>query len=76
MEKKYYIAYGSNLSAEQMKARTPDARIVGVIRRIIRSCNRLIKWSRFDTVSFVPAFLVELLMQNKLRHTRVPCMAQ
>lgn len=29
MEKKYYIAYGSNLSAEQMKARTLDARIVG-----------------------------------------------
>lgn len=26
---KYYIAYGSNLSVEQMKNRTPDARIVG-----------------------------------------------
>jgi len=29
MEKKYYIAYGSNLSVEQMKERTPDAKIVG-----------------------------------------------
>lgn len=29
MEKKYYIAYGSNLSEEQMKYRTPDAKIVG-----------------------------------------------
>lgn len=26
---KYYIAYGSNLSVEQMKDRTPDAKIVG-----------------------------------------------
>lgn len=28
-EKKYYIAYGSNLSVEQMAQRCPDARIVG-----------------------------------------------
>ena len=28
-EKKYYIAYGSNLSVEQMAYRCPDARIVG-----------------------------------------------
>ena len=27
--KKYYIAYGSNLSVEQMAQRCPDARIVG-----------------------------------------------
>ena len=26
---KYYIAYGSNLSEEQMKHRTPDAKIIG-----------------------------------------------
>ncbi len=29
MAGKYYIAYGSNLSIEQMKVRTPDAVIVG-----------------------------------------------
>lgn len=29
MRKKYYIAYGSNLSVNQMKYRTPDARIIG-----------------------------------------------
>ena len=29
MGSKYYIAYGSNLSVEQMKKRTPDAVIVG-----------------------------------------------
>lgn len=29
MSKKYYIAYGSNLSREQMAFRTPDAKIVG-----------------------------------------------
>lgn len=28
-EKKYYIAYGSNLSVEQMAYRCPDARIIG-----------------------------------------------
>lgn len=28
-EKKYYIAYGSNLSVEQMAHRCPDARIIG-----------------------------------------------
>lgn len=28
-EKRYYIAYGSNLSVAQMKVRTPDAKIVG-----------------------------------------------
>ena len=28
-KKRYYIAYGSNLSVEQMKHRTPDAKIVG-----------------------------------------------
>ena len=27
--KRYYIAYGSNLSVEQMKVRCPDARIAG-----------------------------------------------
>ena len=29
MPDRYYIAYGSNLSIEQMKVRTPDAEIVG-----------------------------------------------
>ena len=29
MEKKYYIAYGSNLSMERMKRRCPDAKAVG-----------------------------------------------
>ena len=28
-KKKYYIAYGSNLSVEQMAVRCPDARVVG-----------------------------------------------
>ena len=29
MKKRYYIAYGSNLSREQMAFRTPDAKIAG-----------------------------------------------
>lgn len=30
MAERYYIAYGSNLSIEQMKYRTPDAEIAGI----------------------------------------------
>ena len=30
MKKKYYIAYGSNLSVEQMAHRCPDAKVVGM----------------------------------------------
>ncbi|MGN0609845.1 MAG: gamma-glutamylcyclotransferase family protein [Oscillospiraceae bacterium] len=29
MEKRYYIAYGSNLNIEQMKVRCPNARVIG-----------------------------------------------
>lgn len=29
MEKRYYIAYGSNLNIRQMKMRCPSARIIG-----------------------------------------------
>jgi len=29
MEKRYYIAYGSNLNIQQMRFRCPDARIIG-----------------------------------------------
>ncbi len=29
MEKKYYIAYGSNTFEEQMKRRCPDSRLIG-----------------------------------------------
>ena len=29
MSKRYYIAYGSNLSTRQMRYRTPDAKIAG-----------------------------------------------
>lgn len=32
MEKRYYIAYGSNLNIEQMRYRCPDARIIGTAR--------------------------------------------
>ena len=30
MKKRYYIAYGSNLSVEQMAQRCPDAKVVGM----------------------------------------------
>ena len=30
MKKKFYIAYGSNLSVEQMAHKCPDAKVVGM----------------------------------------------
>ena len=32
MEKRYYIAYGSNLNREQMKFRCPDAKAIGMAK--------------------------------------------
>jgi len=32
MEKKYYLAYGSNLNLKQMKVRCPNAKVVGTIK--------------------------------------------
>ena len=29
MDKRYYIAYGSNLNYEQMRWRCPDAKVIG-----------------------------------------------
>ena len=33
MQKRYYIAYGSNLNVRQMRWRCPDARIIGTAER-------------------------------------------
>lgn len=41
MAKKYYIAYGSNLSVEQMADRCPDAKVVGTA--ILYGCQLLFK---------------------------------
>ena len=40
-KKKYYIAYGSNLSVEQMAVRCPDARVVGNALRLAASFQGL-----------------------------------
>ena len=54
MAGKYYIAYGSNLSIEQMKVRTPDAVIVGTgmlkdWRLLFRYFATIKKTKGFDT---------------------------
>ncbi len=54
MTDKYYIAYGSNLSVEQMKVRTPDAKIIGTAmlegwRLLFRKFATIKKNSKFQT---------------------------
>lgn len=44
MEKRYYIAYGSNLNIRQMKRRCPSARIIGT--SVIQDYGLLFKGSR------------------------------
>ena len=44
MEKRYYIAYGSNLNIRQMKMRCPGARIIGT--SVIEDYRLLFKGSR------------------------------
>lgn len=44
MEKRYYIAYGSNLNVEQMRARCPDARIIGT--SVLKDYRLLFKGSK------------------------------
>lgn len=44
MEKRYYIAYGSNLNIEQMKMRCPNARLIGTAA--IKDYHLLFKGSK------------------------------
>ena len=44
MEKRYYIAYGSNLNVQQMRYRCPSARIIG--RSVISGYELLFKGSK------------------------------
>ena len=41
MNKKFYIAYGSNLSVEQMAYRAPDAELIG--KAVLRDWRLLFK---------------------------------
>lgn len=44
MEKRYYIAYGSNLNVRQMRMRCPTARIIGT--SVLKDCELLFKGSK------------------------------
>ena len=54
MSEKYYLAYGSNLSREQMAFRTPDAEIVGTAmlkgwRLLFRQYATIKKSAKYNT---------------------------
>ena len=61
IKKSYYIAYGSNLNAEQMKRRCPDARAIGTAT--------LIGWELLFRGSKTGAYLT--IEQNKAENTPV-----
>ena len=58
MAGKYYIAYGSNLSVEQMKIRTPDAVIVGT--SILKDWRLLFR--QFATIKKCKGYSVPVLV--------------
>ena len=58
MNERYYIAYGSNLSTEQMKVRTPDAVVAGTgmlndWRLLFRQFATIIKCKRYSVPMLV-----------------------
>ena len=66
MADRYYIAYGSNLSVEQMKVRTPDAVIVGMgvlkdWRLLFRQCATIRKCKGFS----VPVLIWKISEQDE-----------
>ncbi len=66
MPKRYYIAYGSNLSTKQMFWRCPSARLVGTTRltgwrlRFRRSMTGFYATIERDDDSYVPAAVYEV----------------
>ena len=62
--KRYYLAYGSNLSVEQMKARAPDAKIVGVA--ILHGWQLLFR--QFATISENPDYETPVLVWDISEH--------
>lgn len=62
MEKRYYIAYGSNLNVRQMRMRCPSARIIGT--SVLKDYELLFKGSK--TGSY-------LTVEKKVRHLSSCC---
>ena len=56
--KRYYMAYGSNLSVEQMRHRTPDAKIVG--KAILHGWQLLFHY--YATIRENPAYSTPVLV--------------
>ena len=51
MEKRYYIAYGSNLNVRQMRMRCPTARIIGT--SVLKDYELLFKGSKTGSCSYL-----------------------
>ena len=66
MKGRYYIAYGSNMSIEHMKYRTPDAQIVGTAmlkewRLLFRQCATIKKCKEYS----VPVLVWKISEQDE-----------
>lgn len=76
MEKRYYIAYGSNLNINQMKYRCPAARIIGTSK--LKDCHLLFKGSKTGSYltiepqkgSIVPVAVWEVTADDEIRLDR------
>ena len=51
MEKRYYIAYGSNLNVRQMMRRCPESRVIGT--GTLNGWELLFKGSKTGTLTFM-----------------------
>ena len=73
MEKRYYIAYGSNLNVRQMRMRCPSARIIGT--SVLKDYELLFKGSKtgsYLTVEKKPGGTVPVAVWKSLRMTKKP----
>ena len=73
MEKRYYIAYGSNLNVRQMRMRCPSARIIGT--SVLKDYELLFKGSKtgsYLTVERSLAARFPLPYGKSLRMTKKP----
>lgn len=73
MEKRYYIAYGSNLNIRQMRMRCPSARIIGT--SVLKDYELLFKGSKtgsYLTVERSPASQFLLLYGKSPQRMKKP----
>ena len=67
MQKRYYLAYGSNLNVRQMRDRCPDARVVGTA--VLKNCRLLSPGELFDLLSPLRLAAIEKMLDGISRKT-------